>query len=124
MYMRSNEKKGGGLPNSRSMEEFSVSMDNCNLLDTSYVGPDYTWKRGDTYERRDRCLANVEWMNMFKDAVITYLNYFKSDHIMILVQLKKEISTRPCSSPPFRFISLWFSHEGFEVVKAAWRPFC
>ncbi|CAN1132955.1 hypothetical protein LINPERHAP2_LOCUS7364, partial [Linum perenne] len=52
----------------------------CNLLDTGFVGPKFTWFRRILKERLDRYFGNSEWFNLFPDSATFHIERLKSDH--------------------------------------------
>lgn len=37
------DKKGGELPSANAMEEFQQALEDCELMETQYVGSHFTW---------------------------------------------------------------------------------
>ncbi|KAK4270935.1 hypothetical protein QN277_019699 [Acacia crassicarpa] len=91
-----------------------------DMIDIGFVGPEFTWQRGNSEARLDRMLANEEWVAMFPNALVTHMPFFKSDHRSLLVRLS---SKRDMSKPnrPFRFIAAWVLHDNFDdFVHQSW----
>ncbi|KAK4279950.1 hypothetical protein QN277_011644 [Acacia crassicarpa] len=101
--------------------DFIRWVDAHDLMDVGFAGPEFTWKRGNSEARLDRCLANEQWFNAFPNGSVTHLPFFKSDHRPLLVRLStKEGLVRP--NRPFRFIAAWALHENFDgFVKQSWQ---
>ncbi|KAK4267368.1 hypothetical protein QN277_024155 [Acacia crassicarpa] len=93
-----------------------------DMTDVGFLGPEYTWQRGSTEARLDRLLATDQWFNMFPNASVSHLPFFKSDHRPLLLRLNvAEESNKP--NRPFRFIAAWVLHEEFDdFVKGSWQP--
>ncbi|KAI9082690.1 hypothetical protein K1719_035264 [Acacia pycnantha] len=95
-------------------------VDMHDMRDVGFIGPEFTWKRGSSEARLDRMLANDQWLNMFPNASVAHLPFFKSDHRPLLLCLNMaETSTKP--NRPFRFIAAWVLHDSFDdFVKLSW----
>ncbi|KAK4279552.1 hypothetical protein QN277_011317 [Acacia crassicarpa] len=83
------------------------------MRDTGFVGPEFTWKRGNSEARLDRMLGNDHWYTMFPNAVVSHLPFYKSDHRPLLLRLDTAAG-QPRPNRPFRFIAVWVLHEQFE----------
>lgn len=66
-YLSSEDKNGRGPPNLTSMADFYNCTTDCNLSNCGYNGSHFTWRKGNTFERLDRCIANGLWFHWFKD---------------------------------------------------------
>lgn len=65
--------------------------------------------------------CNLQWRLNFPSASVIHLPFFKSDHRVVLVQLKK--NGRPNKNRrPFRFLASWLTHEDFPNFSAASWP--
>lgn len=72
------------------MEEFSLALDLCGLVDLGFRGYPFTWNNkrpGDanTRQRLDRAVANSEWKNRFLATTITHLVSHASYHLPLLL---------------------------------------
>ncbi|CAN1126875.1 hypothetical protein LINPERHAP2_LOCUS3685 [Linum perenne] len=117
----SSEKLGGGRFNDLQAQEFRECIKDCNLLDTSFAGPRFTWFRGTLRERLDKCLYNAAWLDCFKDTTTYHLERIKSDHRPILVRFTNSsvVSRAP---RPFRFNAAWLSHDDFPAfLDVSWK---
>lgn len=102
------------------MNDFNNCCFNCNLMDLNFCGSRYTWKNGRIQERLDWALSNFSWFNKHKEAHIEHLNWFKSDHRPILLNLHKNKLKTRCARR-FRFLAAWVTEESFtDVVKNNW----
>ncbi|KAI9112778.1 hypothetical protein K1719_016281 [Acacia pycnantha] len=91
-----------------------------DMQDLGFVGPEFTWKRGASEARLDRMLANEQWFNLFPNASVAHLPFFKSDHRPLLLRLDTTVGA-PEPNRPFRFIAAWVLHEEFdEFVRKSW----
>lgn len=54
----------GGLPiNAINMEEFNSSMFRCGFSFVDFDDHPFTWTNGTVWQRLDRALVNLEWLN-------------------------------------------------------------
>ncbi|CAN1315455.1 Transposon TX1 uncharacterized 149 kDa protein [Linum perenne] len=106
------EKNGGAKFNHIPSREFRECISDCSLFDTGFVGPKFTWFRQTLKERLDRCLCNVEWMNLIQDSTTMLLERLQSDHRPILVRLTHQSRFNRLSRP-FHFNAAWLAHENF-----------
>lgn len=88
--LSTNEKWGVQNASVSRIRDFSNCINSCNLTDLGYSGPKFTWcnKRPDGHvvlQRLDRFLGNLEWINLFLDAINYHLPRIKSDHNLILL---------------------------------------
>ncbi|XP_059454935.1 uncharacterized protein LOC132185138 [Corylus avellana] len=94
-------------------------------MDLGFRGPKYTWtncQEGQNLikERLDRCLANLEWRDIFPEAEIVVEVMTSSDHAVLVLQLlgqhKQQLKRRN-----FRFEARWIHEPGYqEVFLEAW----
>ncbi|KAL7139391.1 hypothetical protein ABFS83_09G047600 [Erythranthe nasuta] len=90
-----------------------LTLDNCQLSDIGFEGYPYTWsnRREDPHtirSRLDRVCANEEWNNIFPLASVQHLHCSGSDHLPILLLLKRPTAPpRRRRNRPFWFESMW-----------------
>ncbi|KAA3488941.1 (+)-neomenthol dehydrogenase-like [Gossypium australe] len=77
------------------------------IVDLGYIGPSFTWQRGNTVERLDRVLANDAWVSDYPHSLVYHLPRIKSDHMPILLKTNPEF--RVPRGRPFRFLAGWTS---------------
>ena len=75
---KAHEKLGGRPRLVRQMEAFREVLDECGFKDLGFVGGKYTWFRGQgdnntIWERLDRAIATVEWIEMFLATKVLHL---------------------------------------------------
>ena len=90
--IRSHEKKGGRLRPKRQMGDFRDVLDECGFRDLGFVGGKYTWCNGHPdgftiWERLDRAIATMEWIEKFPATKVMHLECGSSDHKPILICL-------------------------------------
>ncbi|KAK9949956.1 hypothetical protein M0R45_005463 [Rubus argutus] len=109
------EKKGGASICRRSCEEFQAMSDVCELVHVDTKGAEFTWVRrrglrGNVELRLDRCLANLDWMDVWDQFDCCTLPRICSDHNPLLMSFSK------ISGPHFslfRFRKMWIEHRDF-----------
>ena len=106
------------------MEEFREVLDECGFRDLGFVGGKFTWCNGhpDGYtiwERLDRAVASIEWLDKFPATKVIHLECGSSDHKPILICLNGIPRSR---NKPWRFEHMWLEEEGCrDTVEAAWQ---
>ena len=72
-------------------------------------------------EKLDCFLASIEWFVLFPDAEVLHLNENLSDHLPLLLKLKKAQVRRGKGSRRFMFENMWVQEESCgQVVKETW----
>ncbi|CAL1395192.1 unnamed protein product [Linum trigynum] len=110
-----------GPPSSASIrrcQQFSNWINDANLLDLGFSGPQFTWYRGDSNNtfkasRIDRSLCNSAWNTTFANTSIRQLPKLHSDHLPILTTYYAPQSVN-CGVKPFRFEAAWLLHNNFS----------
>ncbi|KAI9113388.1 hypothetical protein K1719_015913 [Acacia pycnantha] len=116
------ERRSSATFRSSVDREFIRWVEQQDMRDVGFAGPEFTWKRGSSEARLDRMLANEQWTNLFPNASVAHLPFFKSDHRPLLLCLDKEVKTVPMNRP-FRFIAAWVLHDQFDnFVRQSWSP--
>ena len=64
------------------------------MEDMGFSGPIFTWsnkREGNSMilERLDRGLCNRGWKNLFSDSIIHHLDFWGSDHRLLLLEAKE-----------------------------------
>ncbi|KAL1091224.1 hypothetical protein V6Z11_D07G142400 [Gossypium hirsutum] len=91
----------------------------CNLQYLGFIGPSFTWQRGNTYERLDRALANDTWISSFLHYLVFHLLRIKPDHMPILLKTNSDISAP--KGRLFWFLAGWTKHANFpDLVRNKW----
>lgn len=118
------EKEGGAPKSIRQVLAFRQTLSECGLVDLGFDGTEFTWfstRLGGIKERLDRAVANSDWQVLFPESHLLHLEPSRSDHLPILLSLRRSPcrTTRP--SAFFRFESMWTQHEDCEsVIADAW----
>ena len=111
------EERKGGVGCCRSIEEFNQWVNSLQLVDLPLGGRKYTWSRGKSMSRLDRCLVDNEWCTKFPEMKLMALNIMTSDHCPIVMETSKE----DWGPKPFRSLDAWLSHPDFvKKVKDEW----
>ena len=89
---RSHKKLGGRQRSARQMEEFRDVLDECGFWDLGFMGGKFTWCNGHPdgftiWERLDRVVATMEWLDKFPTTKVIHLECGLSDHKPILICL-------------------------------------
>ncbi|KAL9671576.1 hypothetical protein QQ045_009146 [Rhodiola kirilowii] len=84
------EYRGSRVCGEWQMRRFREAVEDCELSDLGYMGPDFTYlnKRIGEAEMRarlDRAFATLDWRSMFPNALVKHLFSFSSDHLPLLV---------------------------------------
>ncbi|XP_021823964.1 uncharacterized protein LOC110765197 [Prunus avium] len=112
------DKLGGANP--CRLKGFNKWFTENDMIDLGYSGPKFTWTNNRVFERLDRAVCNLNWMQMFPDANVLHIPRTKSDHCPIKICLQ----SRQISSPiarPFRFEAMWMQHGNFkDFVTQKW----
>ena len=124
------EKLGGVLRPQWQMTGFRDALDDCDLQDIGFDGPCFTWcnRRAGSemiQERLDRCVSNFQWSNLFPNAKVSHLEFWKSDHRPLLLELDGSLFSvggRVLSRRRrFFFEACWIEHkECEEIVRNSW----
>ncbi|XP_009796364.2 uncharacterized protein [Nicotiana sylvestris] len=119
------EEKFGGFPvHINEVDDFRHCIDTSNLFYLGFKGSIYTWWNGRAeenciFKRLDRCLANLEFQNLWPGIEVEHLTKIGSDHSPLLIKLSPEVAPIKKS---FRFLNFWLKHESFhEVVRQNWQ---
>ena len=111
---RAHEKLGGRLRLSKQMEDIRDVLDECGFQGLRFSGNKFTWCNGHgeghmVWERLDRAVGTVEWMDMFLTSKVIHLESGSSDHkplMIFLAGIPKKINKL------WRFEQMWME----EVV--------
>jgi hypothetical protein len=117
----SHEKDGGAPVNQASSTAFMNCINDCNLVDLGYSGPEFTWSRGNLRERLDRVLSNTAWHALFPNSTVTHLSLSSSDHCGLWLRLNNDLNSSEVTQN-FKFLSPWLEHPEFKnQVISTWR---
>ncbi|XP_039045113.1 uncharacterized protein LOC120184804 [Hibiscus syriacus] len=100
----------------KSFEDFVFDA---GVQDVNFICPEFTWSRGNLYQRLDRFLINEGWSKLYPDSVTIYLDKIGSDHRPIYLQTKTQMTEN--KDRPFRFLAAWLEHPQFtEFLAENW----
>ena len=130
LMLWSQEKQGGDGFNYENAEMFREALDYGELEDLHYNGYPFTWTNNqggekNIQERLDRFCATAKWREMFNGSLVTHLEKRKSDHLPLIVSIRKSIINAQKRRPRklFRFEEMWLKEESCEdTIKKAWQP--
>ncbi|XP_074315649.1 uncharacterized protein LOC141651854 [Silene latifolia] len=118
------EKKGGVPRAQGDMDKFRFTLDDCGLVDISYSGETFTWwnKRSepnDIFERLDRGVASLDWLEKFPGLTLCHLERDRSDHRPL--KLTRVTRGKMKRKKQYRFEDCWVSSDKCEgVIEEAW----
>ncbi|XP_074318455.1 uncharacterized protein LOC141655267 [Silene latifolia] len=83
------ERHGGNQNMARRCDHFNNWIEDCELIELAFTGPNHTWARGNSMETRqsarlDRALCNSDWGIRFEEAMVRHLPAISSDHCSLL----------------------------------------
>ncbi|KAL0295205.1 UNVERIFIED_CONTAM: LINE-1 retrotransposable element O protein [Sesamum radiatum] len=108
------------------LRNFKDALSNCDVHDIGFSGDPFTWcnrhaSPSTVYERLDRACANMDWSQLFPEALVSHLPMSRSDHKALLIKLKDCQRVPPRLSRPWRFEAAWLQLEHCErVVADSW----
>jgi exonuclease III len=120
------EKKGIVIRPRWQMEDFQRGLEDARLHDLGFKGPKFTWNNGRpgreyTVERLDRAMANTEWRDNWRDAVVETLVCCSSDHLPLLLILQRPKIHGRKNWRPFRYEAGWSKRGDFnKIIQEAW----
>lgn len=98
---------------------FEAFFFNNSLRDMDFVGPKFTWSRGETCERMDRAIFKIDLNLTFLKYKVQHLHRLKSDHWPLWKKLDGELKHR--MKRPFISFARWLLHESFlDFVRLNW----
>ncbi|KAL0004681.1 hypothetical protein SO802_012242 [Lithocarpus litseifolius] len=124
--LNSTEKLSLRPPNSAEIDAFRCGLDFCNFKDLGFRGYTYTWSNkrpgaANTKLRLDRAVATMEWRAKFQMSTVSHLPPHASDHLPILVHVKRVQRHQQKFTKGFKFKEAWLLWEDCgDVVKDAW----
>lgn len=123
--MRLDERSGGNGRLSEDSLTFGDWINNMSLIDMSFNGNQFTWKRGKTEnnfvaKRLDRVLCCAQARLKWQEAKVSHLPFLASDHAPLYLQFTPEVKGNAYRRP-FRFEAAWLQHSEFqELIAASW----
>ncbi|PKU59819.1 hypothetical protein MA16_Dca027794 [Dendrobium catenatum] len=100
------------------MKDFNDMIMNCNLIDIGFSGNNFTWNRGNLWQRLDRVLFNNDWVNVFNATKVVHLSRTLSNHSPLFIN---DNFNSAGSNSCFRFQNMWLAHDSFiNVVHNNW----
>ncbi|KAL4353175.1 hypothetical protein GQ457_06G017320 [Hibiscus cannabinus] len=113
------ERRGGSKRRFGVCSLFLEFLFDSGLIDMGYNGPQFTWRRGNLFQRLDRCLCSSRWQQVFPWSEVQHLLTLGSDHRPILPNTKR-INTHS-GARPFRYLSVWNDHPDFhKFLQSVW----
>ncbi|XP_055960701.1 uncharacterized protein LOC126667366 [Mercurialis annua] len=116
----STDRKGGSRFRNHGCPHFSNFLEKNALTQLDSVGPNFTWRWGNLFQKLDRAICNNLWLQKHLNAVTHHLPRIHSDHRPILIKLNTH-RLDVVNNKPFRFLASWLTHKDFvNVVKNSW----
>ncbi|VFQ98624.1 unnamed protein product [Cuscuta campestris] len=113
--------KGKKLPDLEGVEDFQNCISDCNLLESSFTGPCFTWhgvrSNGKIWKRLDRVFFNEKWAQSWSTITMQHVSKGGSDHSPIITTSKNEVAQTPRS---FRFQNMWLLDGNFKNLCKIW----
>ncbi|XP_020596678.1 uncharacterized protein LOC110036546 [Phalaenopsis equestris] len=81
------KKLGGAPPDLNKMNYFNDQSNLACLYDLGFSGPQFTWRRGQTWERLDRIFVNSMWFSEFIHTSVQHLSMTGLDHRPLLMNI-------------------------------------
>lgn len=101
------------------MRTFRDWINLSSFIDLQLEGSKYTWSRGNSRGRIDRCLVEAQWIERFPSIALKGVENIISDHVALSVQLNESQRWGP---KPFRCLNTWFTHPTFKhIISTEWR---
>lgn len=104
-------------------KEFVECINELEVEDVSFTGCYHTWtnkQEGMNFvsKKLDRVLSNLEWLRVFPNTSVEFLERGVSDHSPSIVVIDKIDSFGP---KPFKFFNFWAEHKDFlDWVAEGW----
>ncbi|KAK3218735.1 hypothetical protein Dsin_012705 [Dipteronia sinensis] len=115
----------GGVPKDwKLLAGFREALDDCGLDDLGYTGQQFTWcnkREGEAFiqERLDRCVGNLDWQTSFPDFQVSHLDYWHSDHRLIILEFSDNLGATGEANRKqrFHFEECWIDNILAEDIK-------
>lgn len=120
------QDKRGGVPRAHNlMQMFRDVLNHYGLMDLGYSSLNYTWhdrRRGELiWQRLDRAIAKYEWLTKFPKGRVRHLNYFTSNHHLILLSLNVNGEHQKWRRKLFCFEAMRITNFGCrDIITKAW----
>ncbi|XP_059295379.1 uncharacterized protein LOC132048699 [Lycium ferocissimum] len=123
VILNPSEKLGGKPHRMYKSLDFSSCMDNCELTDIGFMGPNFTWcnnrrpvKR--IWKRLDRVFINDSWGQLFHNNIVRHLPRTGSDHRPLLINCHNAYKN---GIKYFKFLDFWTEQPNFyQLVEETW----
>ncbi|XP_074265913.1 uncharacterized protein LOC141588366 [Silene latifolia] len=105
------------------IKDFRQCVDYCEVTDIVAHGSFFTWNNKQdpstrVFSRIDRCLVNIEWLQLFPDSSAYFMNEGTFDHRPCICYRRKEAPVRSTSC---KYFNMWSLDSKFkEVVANEW----
>lgn len=119
------ERSNSCSETNRRSRNFNSWIEDLELIEVEFSGPQHTWGRGLSPETRqsarlDRVLCNGPWGLRFGNAKLRHLPAIQSDHNPLFISPNGFIPLQSIARQ-FKFQATWLSHEKFRsFVEEKW----
>lgn len=115
------KKKGGAVREQNLLDGFREILRGCDLWDLDFIGYVYIWWNGrevghNIEERSDCFFVNTEWLSLFLNVTVEYMDVDLSDYMFIFFRLKFRQCYRRIGKKRFYFENMWVLEEGCEKI--------
>ncbi|XP_039062708.1 uncharacterized protein LOC120207271 [Hibiscus syriacus] len=92
--LRNEDRLGGNLNNKGCSKVFNDIVFKNALKEVDYQGQQFTWRRGNLWQRLDRCLMNLRLENLHPNSEVINLEHIGSDHSPLLLRTLAQPTTK------------------------------
>lgn len=118
--IRVQDERTSGFLSKRDARCFNNFVESYGLCEFTRVGLRFSFKNGSlppTLSKLDHFLVTTDWMALFPGMVEKSLNFFDSDHRVIVLQKSSPIDGGP---KPFHFQPHWLEEDGLMSSLEGW----
>ncbi|GLU03797.1 hypothetical protein SLE2022_209750 [Rubroshorea leprosula] len=102
-----NEKAEGVQQPDWMLRGFQEMIVDCGITKVQMVGSKFTWRKGRTEEKLDRCLATNTWKTLFPMTRVRTLPPLSSDHTPLWITLDGKCDKLHLRKHKFHFENIW-----------------
>lgn len=109
--------RGSQLSSQSDIDAFKSFIQSMQLLEIPSKDK-YTWFRGNSKSKLDRCFINLEWLTHFPSLKLSLINRGLSDHCpLLLTSLSQNWGPKP-----FKFQNSWLTSPScMKLIKDTWQ---
>ncbi|KAJ1296597.1 hypothetical protein BS78_01G314000 [Paspalum vaginatum] len=126
--LSSEEHMGPTNRGESQMRLFRECLEDCQLMDLGFTGPNYTWNNRQQEDhnirvRLDRAVANGQFTQLFDDIQVENIITTSSDHFAVHLSISKHRERRykDLGGRNFRFEAAWCRAPDYlDIVEKSW----